>query len=620
MTSRLLIVRGDDTREVELSAYLDAEAMETAERDAIRWIKALRHASVDGRPLRARFTYRGDSLWWFAELYLHKQGTVAAIYRSILALGTLAAQEEPSEVRAIATDRVVDVVAPQVLGARGIRWRGSRAGRTRDRFSQAWRAFFYTAEAKVRRIGRGSRQAKAWQHKAEPNSQPAVAAFVHAAFWRRDPSAALAGDEGYIGPILQELATRVGAKGLALVGVGPRTNFRARRWWHRLAEFRDPDGRSIALTPIEAFAGWGDLAGSREVWRTRADTRRALLCSADLRRAATIRGCDAWPLVSDELAGISHLQFPWSARAMDEAGAALDRIRPRVAVTYAEAGGWGRALALEARRRAIPFVGLQHGFIYRHWLNYLHEPDEMTGAASNDPGFPRPDLTLVYDGAARDHLLDAGRFPPDTVAVTGSPRLDALVTAIAALTLERKAAVRRSVGAKEEDAIVLLAAKHAQLRGAFAALARAVSLMARTRLVVKPHPAETEAPYVRDAGGLTQIEVAPRSANLADLLGVADLIVTANSTVALDAMVLGIPALVVALPNNLSPFVEAGVMAGARTDGEIADQLAALVYDRGRRARLADAARAFMARHAIGADGQAASRAADIILELSKRR
>ena len=37
---------------------------------------------------------------------------------------------------------------------------------------------------------------------------------------------------------------------------------------------------------------------------------------------------------------------------------------------------------LEARRRGIPTAGLQHGFIYRHWLNYLHEPDEMAAVAA----------------------------------------------------------------------------------------------------------------------------------------------------------------------------------------------------------------------------------------------
>jgi hypothetical protein len=73
---------------------------------------------------------------------------------------------------------------------------------------------------------------------------------------------------------------------------------------------------------------------------------------------------------------------------MDEAGAALDILQPTVVLTYAEAGGWGRALMLEARRRNIPSVGLQHGFIYRTWLNYLHEPDEMQPGAAGDAGFP----------------------------------------------------------------------------------------------------------------------------------------------------------------------------------------------------------------------------------------
>ena len=70
---------------------------------------------------------------------------------------------------------------------------------------------------------------------------------------------------------------------------------------------------------------------------------------------------------------------------MDEAGAALDP-RPSAALTYAEAGGWGRAIVLECRRRGIATAGLQHGFIYRHWLNYRHEPDEMAAR----PGAPVP--------------------------------------------------------------------------------------------------------------------------------------------------------------------------------------------------------------------------------------
>ena len=85
-------------------------------------------------------------------------------------------------------------------------------------------------------------------------------------------------------------------------------------------------------------------ADRADLWGGRHDVRRALEASDDIRDAAVIRGCDCWPIVREELAGIALLQWPWSARAMDEAGAALDALKPGVAVTYAEAGGWGRAL------------------------------------------------------------------------------------------------------------------------------------------------------------------------------------------------------------------------------------------------------------------------------------
>ena len=49
--------------------------------------------------------------------------------------------------------------------------------------------------------------------------------------------------------------------------------------------------------------------------------------------------------------------------------------------------------------------------------------------------------------------------------------------------------------------------------------------------------------------------------DLGRLLTAADALVTMNSTVAIDALALRLPVLVVGLPNNLSPFVQAGAMA-----------------------------------------------------------
>ena len=93
--------------------------------------------------------------------------------------------------------------------------------------------------------------------------------------------------------------------------------------------------------------------------------------------------------------------------------------------------------------------------------------------------------------------------------------------------------------------------------------------------------------------------------------------VTANST-APSRRPLGVPTLVVALPNNLSPFVDAGAMAGAASPQAVAPALRTLLYDREMRQRVALAQEAFMRRYRIQADGQAAERAAEAILSLAR--
>ena len=94
--------------------------------------------------------------------------------------------------------------------------------------------------------------------------------------------------------------------------------------------------------------------------------------------------------------------------------------------------------------------------------------------------------------------------------------------------------------------------------------------------------------------------------------------VTVNSTVAIDGLALGIPALSVGLPNNLTPFVDAGAMAGAAAPEEIGPVLRRLLYDQGFRQQLETAAAAVTARYRIRPDGRAAERSADTILDLAK--
>ena len=145
-----------------------------------------------------------------------------------------------------------------------------------------------------------------------------------------------------------------------------------------------------------------------------AEHSRAMRASDDLRaargrrRAATCGRCSRGQLGASPGCSSRGRRAPWtrrprrSTRSTPSAVAHLRR---------------GRRLGTRADARGAaarhPSVGLQHGFIYRHWLNYRHAPDEMQPSPANpgDRGFPRPDRTLLFDGYARQHLETAGRVP-----------------------------------------------------------------------------------------------------------------------------------------------------------------------------------------------------------------
>jgi hypothetical protein len=599
-------------REIELSTGLDATLQERAAIEAIGWIKSLRHALVDGERLRHRFTFRDDSLWWFAELYLHKQQVIANAFRTLLALDALIEREAPSELELVRGGPLAQGLAPLIAARRGISYRGPEG------FGRSAALSLAAMEARATAVNTAALASRLRGRTAPPHgSRPQIAAFVHRAFWRAEKEDGSA--EAYIGPVLTALERRLSSGALAYVTVGPASNFRARRWWHAL---RNDAGPGIA-SPIEAFAPLARLEASRRLWRERHQMRRALWKSADLRQRSILHGCDCWPMIRDELAGIALLQWPWSARAMDEAGAALDGLQPLAALTYAEAGGWGRALILESRRRQIPTVGLQHGFIYRHWLNYLHEPDEMASDPDRpgDAGFPHPHLTLLFDQYAAKQLSGPGRFPEKSLAVTGSPRLDALAHDVDGLTtadIERA----RSAAGVTSGALVLVTAKHKEAGDALRVFLDAAQRVPDAHVAIKTHPAETADVYSDVAAGRPRVRVLDASTPLAPLLRASRAVVTVNSTVALDAAVLDIPALVIGLPNNLSPFVDAGIMAGVTgTDvGETARRLEQILYDEEFRRELSLARREFLTRFSIRADGRAAERSADAIVRLVAAR
>ncbi|MYH30057.1 MAG: hypothetical protein F4137_14655 [Acidobacteria bacterium] len=598
VTGTVRLGPGTQGRTAGIATYLDAEGAERATVEAIEWIKSLRHLRVDGSTLRDRFTHRGDSLWWFIELYLARERIVVATFKTLAALESLIERESPRALTLVDGNAITRALASIVSERHGVRCAGAGGPPAALR---AWTttSLRHVGETVAARLRPGARA---------PADECDLVVFVHSAFWRPETGSGGGGDT-HLGPVIRALQDRLPAGRVRLVGIGPRR----RRWSSGNRQRQAP----LPFRQVEHYASLRDVAPSLRLWWQRAAMRRAVRDSADVRAAMIVRGCDLRPLLGENLCDAVGLHLPWAARAMDEVGAALDALRPRAALTYAEAGAWGRTLVMEGRRRGIPVIGMQHGFIDRHVLGYIHATDEMQPSRTNagDVGYPLPDATLLFDAFAAAHLRTAGHFPPSSLRVVGSPKLDDLAGRVANPSREDLHPARTRTGAAGGQDIVLIASKFSEIRPLFGALVDAIRLTPSVHAVVKCHPEEAPDPYREAANGVPNLTVLPAETDMAPLLRLSRLVVTVNSTVAFDAMTFGVPALAIGLPTNLSPLVDAGAMAGVPMNAPIGPALREVLYDETRRRTLADGARAFLQAHAIRADGHAVQRSVDAIME-----
>src|SRR5687768_16339940 len=105
---------------VPLSALVTPDLAERARADTNAWIKRLRLVPYGGVSMRERFCYRGDSLWWFTELYLQKMRQLDQAMLTVLALDHAREQYGPARMAVKAACAATPVAARAFGAARGL--------------------------------------------------------------------------------------------------------------------------------------------------------------------------------------------------------------------------------------------------------------------------------------------------------------------------------------------------------------------------------------------------------------------------------------------------------------------------------------------------------------------
>jgi hypothetical protein len=226
----------------------------------------------------------------------------------------------------------------------------------------------------------------------------------------------------------------------------------------------------------------------------------------------------------------------WRARLLE--------ISPRAVVAGGEALPHARAAFLAARDLGIPTFQLQHG-LPMGWWGYA--PSLAT-------------RVLAWGPESARRLASFG-VEPGRIAVTGSPRFDALEAELAGLR-GRRDEIRASFGLSRGDAVTALFEGFRTLPAAVAervlgAVSRLLSERAEARLLIKVHPAEDPAavaaslpPALSGAGGRVRV----LSGEPAPVLAAADLVLSVTSTVAVEAAAAGVP-VASFLPPSLSRWL-----------------------------------------------------------------
>lgn len=140
----------------------------------------------------------------------------------------------------------------------------------------------------------------------------------------------------------------------------------------------------------------------------------------------------------------------------------------------------------------------------------------------------------------------------------------------------------------------------------------------RIRLIVKPHPSESEKVYRKVTNEYEQVTLCKSGEDIASILPSTDVMITEHSTVGTEAALLDIPIVRINITSkeSQSVYVTSGIAIEARNVEELKSAIKDALYNEEVRGRLTEARKRFVYDHAYLQDGQASKRVANLIVRM----
>jgi len=314
-----------------------------------------------------------------------------------------------------------------------------------------------------------------------------------------------------------------------------------------------------------------------------------------------IDNANVWNAFKDHFWFYYSVQFPRLVKYIETGKRILEIEEPEAVVFKADGPVPDRTFSIVAEKFQIPTILISHGICFPT-KNYI----------------PTSKYVAVWGPKFKDYMILKG-LDAQQVAVTGAPNYDALTK------LESKEDLRRELGLPESKLIVTFATQgfSEQIRRKLTyEVLKSMKELNGVLLVIKPHPLENPKIYRKflrefDADIPPEKIILMPKVNTSKLIKASDLLLTVNSTVALEANVIGTPVLTLNFTEQKDVFYSGeGGAVGVENPEALTDMIYKALYDEKFKEEMSINRNEFLQKYIAYKDGGATEKAADLVLRV----